>query len=62
MKTELCADGTIVITPESGIEAYALDKWCRDEFAAIPSSYRPKLVVDFSGYPSAIKIMASERS
>lgn len=55
MKADLCADGHIVITPESGVEAYALDAWCNKEFSAIPSTYRPKLVVDFSEFPDLLK-------
>lgn len=30
MKAEMDAHGTIVLTPESSVESYALKHWCRD--------------------------------
>lgn len=30
MKAEMDAYGTIVLTPESSVESYALRHWCRD--------------------------------
>lgn len=56
MKATILADGTLEIAPETGIEAYALDKWCRANL-----DYRnvvdpkPKMLVDLSEFPGALQ-------
>lgn len=35
MKAEIRADGMLVIESETGVEAYALGKWCQDNLLAV---------------------------
>ncbi|SIT43707.1 hypothetical protein BN2476_350249 [Paraburkholderia piptadeniae] len=56
MKATILADGTLHVAPESDVEAYALDQWCR-----VNIDYRradvhaPKICVDFNDYPGAMQ-------
>ncbi|SOE85670.1 hypothetical protein SAMN05446935_6144 [Burkholderia sp. YR290] len=55
MKTTILADGTLSITPESDLEAYALDRWSRenitsDWYCATRVPPAPKLILDCSEY------------
>ncbi|AIP31256.1 hypothetical protein DR64_761 [Paraburkholderia xenovorans LB400] len=56
MKATIQADGTMVITAETEIEAYALGRWSMDSNLDLdPNLWCPKLVTDCSKYPAAIQ-------
>ncbi|HEX7906834.1 MAG TPA: hypothetical protein VF534_01910 [Paraburkholderia sp.] len=53
MKTTIRADGTLVIEPESGFEAYALNCWGRENITNDwYDARRPqlKIIIDLSAY------------
>ncbi|HDR9026931.1 TPA: hypothetical protein QDB14_001101 [Burkholderia vietnamiensis] len=56
MKATILADGTLHISPESDLDAYALGQWSRvnlaDWFNVAQRSM--KITVDLSGYPGAL--------
>lgn len=56
MKTDIKADGTLTIAPESELEAYALDQWCRAniDYRRVHPPF-PKIIVDFNGFPGAMQ-------
>jgi hypothetical protein len=54
MKAELNANGQLVLTPESGVEAYALMRWTR-EAEAPPAEGRARAVmIDLSPFPETL--------
>ena len=57
MKGTILADGTLQISPESELEAYALGQWSRANFGDWFNVRAPyvKIIVDLSGYPAAIQ-------
>lgn len=56
MKATILADGTLQISPESDLEAYALGQWSRANFGDWFNACEPhvKIIVDMSGYPAAL--------
>ena len=61
MKTTILADGTLNITPESDLEAYALDRWSRenitcDWYCATRVPAAPKIILDMSKYADAMGV------
>ncbi|WP_454825378.1 hypothetical protein [Paraburkholderia xenovorans] len=58
MKSTILADGTLSIAPETELEAYALDQWCRVNIDYRRATvHMPKICIDFSGYPGAMLAM-----
>ncbi|MFM0270121.1 hypothetical protein PQQ59_06020 [Paraburkholderia aspalathi] len=56
MNATINADGTMVITAETELEAYALGQWSLASCLDLdPNLWRPKLIVDCSKYPAAIQ-------
>ncbi|GJH05019.1 hypothetical protein [Paraburkholderia terrae] len=55
MKTTILADGTLYITPESTLDAYALGQWSKAnlDVAWFAQPHLPKIIVDLSQYPGA---------
>lgn len=52
MKAELTATGTLVLTPETGVEAYALMHWVK-EAEQPPAEGRPRAVcIDLHLFPA----------
>lgn len=47
MRANMSATGTLVIIPESSVEAYALEKWARENLRG-----ESHIIVDLSAYPS----------
>ncbi|WP_321810093.1 hypothetical protein [Burkholderia sp. BCC1985] len=56
MKATILADGTLHISPESDLDAYALGQWSRVNLADWFNVAQPsvKIIVDLSGYPGAL--------
>jgi hypothetical protein len=53
MKTTILADGTLSVTPESDLEAFALDCWARANITGDwydVRNNRPKIILDLSDY------------
>lgn len=63
MKTTILADGTLSITPESDLEAYALNQWGRMNLTGrpIPSDGNPlpKMILDCSEYAGRLGIFVN---
>lgn len=64
MKATILADGTLSIAPESGLEAYALDRWAKENIASdfycatrVPAA--PKIQLDFNGYVAQMGVFAT---
>lgn len=57
MKGTILADGTLQISPESELEAYALGQWSRANFGDWFNACEPcvKIIVNLSEYPQAIE-------
>ncbi|WP_186224593.1 hypothetical protein [Burkholderia gladioli] len=54
MKATIRADGTLFIEAETGLEAFALNEWCKanlDYSNAL--ALRPRMIVSFAGFPEA---------
>lgn len=59
MKATICADGTLVVTPESELDAYALNQWALRNLARIPppgEEPMPKMITDCSAYAGQLQI------
>ncbi|WP_186191039.1 hypothetical protein [Burkholderia gladioli] len=60
MKTTILADGTLSITPESDLEAYALNQWGQVnlDFSKIPANGQPlpNMILDCSEYVGRLGI------
>ncbi|WP_186140066.1 hypothetical protein [Burkholderia gladioli] len=60
MKTTILAEGTLCITPESDLEAYALNQWGQVnlDFSKIPANGRPlpNMILDCSEYAGRLGI------
>lgn len=58
MKTTIRADGTLVVAPESGLEAFALSRWSKENIRSDWYDVRmippPNIVVDLSDFPVAV--------
>ena len=58
MKATIRADGTLSVTPESDLEAYALSRWSteniRSDWYDVRYSAPPKIILDMSDYAAAI--------
>lgn len=54
MKTTILAGGTLSITPESDLEAFALNCWSREnitpDWYSATSPKAPKIIIDMSDY------------
>ena len=58
MKTTILADGTLRIAPESELEAYALDQWCRSNLDYLRVDvHMPKIIVVFTEFPAALRVI-----
>lgn len=60
MKTTILADGTLSITPESDLEAYALNQWGQVNLACFPippaGQPFPKMILDCSEYAERLGV------
>ncbi|WP_186200643.1 hypothetical protein [Burkholderia gladioli] len=60
MKTTILADGTLSITPESDLEAYALNQWGQVnlDLSKIPANGQPlpNMILDCSEYAGRLGI------
>jgi hypothetical protein len=56
MKTTIRADGILVVSPENGLEAYALGRWSATNLTDWYSGNAKQLniIIDCSEYPGAI--------
>ncbi|OTP79464.1 hypothetical protein [Caballeronia sordidicola] len=58
MKTTILADGTLSVTPETDLEAYALSRWSTENIRAdwydARISAPPKIILDMSEYAAAV--------
>lgn len=58
MKAHIAADGTMVITAETELEAYALGRWSLESQLDLDRNFwRPKLLTDCSKYPEAMQLI-----
>jgi hypothetical protein len=64
MKATILADGTLSIAPESGLEAYALDRWANENITSdwycvtrVPPA--PKLILDCSEYADRMDLFVT---
>lgn len=55
MKATITADGTLIVRPESEIEAYALARWSEVNFPDWSNALasHPRLMTDCSEFPGA---------
>jgi hypothetical protein len=57
VKAIIRADGTLIVAPESGLEAYALSRWSKENIRSdrydVRMSPPPNIVVDLSDFPVA---------
>jgi hypothetical protein len=58
VKATVRADGTLIVAPESGLEAYALSRWSKENIRSdwydVRMSPPPNIVVDLSDFPVAV--------
>lgn len=63
MKTTILADGTLSVTPESDLEAYALSRWSteniRGGWCDVRASAPPKIIIDMSEYAAAVGLFVA---
>ncbi|AIO24935.1 hypothetical protein [Burkholderia cepacia] len=60
MKTTILADGTLSISPESDLEAYALNQWgiANLDWSRVPAGGQPlpKMILDCSEYAGRLGV------
>lgn len=54
MKAELTAAGTLVLTPETGVEAYALTRWMREAEPQPVEGRARAITLDLSQFPETL--------
>ncbi|HDR9756500.1 TPA: hypothetical protein ACK3Q6_001621 [Burkholderia cepacia] len=56
MKATILATGALKVSPETGLEAYALAQWSRVNFGDWydVQKFAANVIVDLSGYPEAL--------
>lgn len=61
MKTTILADGTLSITPESDLDAYALNQWsiANLDWSRVPANGTPlpKMILDCSEYAGRLGVV-----
>lgn len=59
MKTAILANGTLSIAPESDLEAFALDRWSKENITGDwydVRCQRPKIILDLSEYAARMGV------
>lgn len=58
MKATIKANGTLLIEPENGLEAYALDKWGKANLGDWGAAMNPcvNMTIDLSAFPAAMGV------
>ncbi|UEP42739.1 hypothetical protein [Burkholderia sp. B21-005] len=63
MKTTILADGTLSITPESDLEAYALNQWGRAnlDYSRVPPTCEPlpKMILELNEYAERLGLFVA---